>query len=283
MTLERLRLEHRIVAQPVSDNEIPATLLTEQVALIKREGLARLHTAQPALWPDPTGDEVEQAAQKRREDLQAQHRASELARVIECEQRGLPRADPIQRPPEELDGRLPLPRPGQSVLIALGAQRAAHVQTSVQASGVHEEASPRNAVFRDLWQRGYCVTSGAKFGGDFLVYEGDPRTHHASMVVLLASADAGLSGGQLTGMVRLATAVRKTTVLASWDGVTDTVSYRTLEFEGATQRGWTAKEGNTSTATTKPGVVKRGAIASPSGMAHKGKKSRRRGKQNKES
>lgn len=30
----------------------------------------------------------------------------------------------------------------------------------------------RFKVFRDLWQKGYYLTSGSKFGGDFLVYPG---------------------------------------------------------------------------------------------------------------
>ena len=30
----------------------------------------------------------------------------------------------------------------------------------------------RIAVFTDLWENGYFVTSGNKFGGDFLVYLG---------------------------------------------------------------------------------------------------------------
>jgi tRNA splicing endonuclease len=27
-------------------------------------------------------------------------------------------------------------------------------------------------VFRDLWERGYIVTFGSKFGADFLIYKG---------------------------------------------------------------------------------------------------------------
>lgn len=30
----------------------------------------------------------------------------------------------------------------------------------------------RYKTFKDLWERGYYVTSGEKFGGDFLVYPG---------------------------------------------------------------------------------------------------------------
>lgn len=37
----------------------------------------------------------------------------------------------------------------------------------------------RHLVFRDLHRRGFCVTGGHKFGGDFLAYEGDPCLFHA--------------------------------------------------------------------------------------------------------
>lgn len=37
----------------------------------------------------------------------------------------------------------------------------------------HQEHETRYCVFRDLWGRGYYVTSGSKFGGDFLVYPGE--------------------------------------------------------------------------------------------------------------
>ena len=30
----------------------------------------------------------------------------------------------------------------------------------------------RYRVFEDFWQKGYFLTSGGKFGGDFLVYPG---------------------------------------------------------------------------------------------------------------
>jgi len=30
----------------------------------------------------------------------------------------------------------------------------------------------RYKVFKDLWSKGYYLTCGMKFGGDFLVYEG---------------------------------------------------------------------------------------------------------------
>lgn len=37
----------------------------------------------------------------------------------------------------------------------------------------------RYAAFRDLWRRGFFLTAGDKFGGDFLAYPGDPGAFRA--------------------------------------------------------------------------------------------------------
>ncbi|XP_050532768.1 uncharacterized protein LOC126900834 isoform X2 [Daktulosphaira vitifoliae] len=41
----------------------------------------------------------------------------------------------------------------------------------------------RYKVFKDLWTKGFYLTCGIKFGGDFLVYNGDPLTYHAQYIV----------------------------------------------------------------------------------------------------
>lgn len=38
-------------------------------------------------------------------------------------------------------------------------------------------------VYRDLWKRGYFITNGHSFGGDFLIYPQDPIVCHATHVV----------------------------------------------------------------------------------------------------
>jgi len=32
----------------------------------------------------------------------------------------------------------------------------------------------RQDIFKDLWERGFYLTDGTKFGADFLAYPGDP-------------------------------------------------------------------------------------------------------------
>eukprot|EP00741_Cyanophora_paradoxa_P009352 tig00000144_g9060.t1 len=58
----------------------------------------------------------------------------------------------------------------------------------------------RWAVYSDLRDRGYALTPGTKFGGDFLVYPGEPSLCHASFVA-----------------VAVAGAVRKAALLCAWD------------------------------------------------------------------
>lgn len=84
-------------------------------------------------------------------------------------------------------------------------------------------------VFRDLWQRGKYVTPGDTFGGDFLVYPGDPMMYHASHIVhcLRGPIDAA----QLVAAGRLSVLVNKLCVFA-YDGADGALAYQTLEWEG---------------------------------------------------
>ena len=43
----------------------------------------------------------------------------------------------------------------------------------------------RYQVFEDLWEKGYYLTSGVYFGGDFLAYPGDPIRYHSFFIVII--------------------------------------------------------------------------------------------------
>jgi tRNA-splicing endonuclease subunit Sen34 len=73
------------------------------------------------------------------------------------------------------------------------------------------------AVFADLWQRGFFLTSASKFGGDFLAYMGDPLKFHAAYVVVVARSAEPLLLCEIAALGRLANAVKKTGVVASFD------------------------------------------------------------------
>lgn len=95
-------------------------------------------------------------------------------------------------------------------------------------------AAPRQSlhmcVYRDLWQRGKYVTNGDSFGGDFLVYPGDPMLYHASHIVNCLQAP--LECAELVAFGRMSVLVNKLCVLAYRSAADAEVEYQTLEWEG---------------------------------------------------
>ncbi|XP_051845655.1 LOW QUALITY PROTEIN: tRNA-splicing endonuclease subunit Sen34 [Antechinus flavipes] len=89
----------------------------------------------------------------------------------------------------------------------------------------------RYRVYKDLWERGYFLTSGGKFGGDFLVYPGDPLRYHAHFVAQCCAPGDPLPLPDLVCAGRLGTNVRKTLLLCSPqpDG---SVAYTSLHWAG---------------------------------------------------
>lgn len=78
------------------------------------------------------------------------------------------------------------------------------------------QAARRQAVFEDLWLRPNCyITSGGKFGGDFLVYPGDPLMYHAAYIVIVVGWEEPLAPLDMVAVGRLAVGVKKATVFAS--------------------------------------------------------------------
>ncbi|XP_038051932.1 tRNA-splicing endonuclease subunit Sen34-like [Patiria miniata] len=116
-----------------------------------------------------------------------------------------------------------------------------HVVTASSATPKHEVAEwayPRTQqeilkyrVFRDLWETGYYLTSGCKFGGDFLVYPGDPFLYHSYFIAVCVPHDKPLSPLELITYGRLGTNVKKTVILCSVDEE-DEVVYTSLQWTG---------------------------------------------------
>ncbi|KAF0682936.1 Aste57867_24949 [Aphanomyces stellatus] len=84
----------------------------------------------------------------------------------------------------------------------------------------------RHRVFRDLWEKGFHITSGSKFGGDFLLYDADPLTTHASAIVVVSESPM-VPAADIAGFGRLARAVKKSWVLA-YSNDRCTICYTTL-------------------------------------------------------
>ena len=94
-----------------------------------------------------------------------------------------------------------------------------------------ESEEARHKVFSDLWERGYFITNGSKFGGDYLVYPGDPLRFHSHFIVKILPLGERLSGLDLVSIGRLGSTVKKTTVLASVD-LSGNVVYTSVQWSG---------------------------------------------------
>jgi len=90
----------------------------------------------------------------------------------------------------------------------------------------------RYAVFKDLWKKGYFLTSGVKFGGDFLVYPGDPSRYHSHYIAVCLRHQKEVPALDVVSMGRLSSNVRKTTLLCSVAQRKKKVLYTSLRWTG---------------------------------------------------
>lgn len=89
------------------------------------------------------------------------------------------------------------------------------------------------AVFRDLWEKGYYMGAGVKFGGDFLVYPGDPLRYHSHFTVtVVESPDKTVIPMEIVAHGRLGTATKKTHLFCTWDETAGKVSYISIQWAG---------------------------------------------------
>uniref|UniRef100_A0A8C2IUA3 tRNA-splicing endonuclease subunit SEN34 n=1 Tax=Cyprinus carpio TaxID=7962 RepID=A0A8C2IUA3_CYPCA len=78
-----------------------------------------------------------------------------------------------------------------------------------------ERLNTRFCVYRDLRNKGFYLTSAGKFGGDFLVYPGDPLRFHAHFIALCISMDEELPLCDILAIARLGSNVKKTVLICS--------------------------------------------------------------------
>ncbi|XP_074872132.1 tRNA-splicing endonuclease subunit Sen34 [Carettochelys insculpta] len=95
----------------------------------------------------------------------------------------------------------------------------------------HPAHETRYQVFRELWGRGYYLSGGSKFGGDFLVYPGDPLRFHAHYIALCCPPGTPLPLCALVAAARLGTSVKKTLLLCS-QSTDGAVLFTSLQWSG---------------------------------------------------
>ncbi|WIA35020.1 hypothetical protein OEZ86_003513 [Tetradesmus obliquus] len=198
----KLRLEHRLVGcmvggitgfkNQVSVGGLPLKLSPEEVKLALAAGWVQLHQT---CFCIPTGRTATQQQQQQQAATSKQAAASAAAVAVAAGQ-------------------------GDSNSKTDGITAADSIQPStlqpVQWSFPHtQQQRLRMAVFADLHSRGYFLTSGSKFGGDFLAYPGDPNLYHAQFVVRVLPLGQVLNPVLFKGLARGVHAARKHLLLAS--------------------------------------------------------------------
>ncbi|KAJ7063151.1 hypothetical protein C8F01DRAFT_1055343 [Mycena amicta] len=109
---------------------------------------------------------------------------------------------------------------------------------SAKAAGIWDYPSDlqeraKCGVFRDLWEQGMFVGIGIRFGGDYLVYPGDPLRYHAHFSAsVLESPTASLTPMEIVAHGRLGTVTKKAHLLCGWDDTKKEASYVTIEWAG---------------------------------------------------
>ncbi|XP_057370121.1 tRNA-splicing endonuclease subunit Sen34-like isoform X2 [Daphnia carinata] len=89
----------------------------------------------------------------------------------------------------------------------------------------------RCRVFSDLWEKGYYITAGEKFGGDFLVYPGDPFKFHSHYIAVCVDENQLLTPYFLIQKGRLGTNVKKTVLLCTVNEDGE-IMYQSLNWNG---------------------------------------------------
>ncbi|KAJ2006003.1 tRNA-splicing endonuclease subunit [Coemansia thaxteri] len=85
-------------------------------------------------------------------------------------------------------------------------------------------------LYKDLHSRGYYITRAIKFGGDYLLYPGEPMRYHSHYIVSLLGHEQPLAPRELISLGRLATTVKKTRLLCSWDPSARAFAYVCLNW-----------------------------------------------------
>lgn len=70
-------------------------------------------------------------------------------------------------------------------------------------------------IYRHLWLNGFWLTSGLKYGCDWLAYRGTPELYHSEFIVKYVDYDKPLPVSQITSLCRIGSKTNKILLLAS--------------------------------------------------------------------
>lgn len=131
--------------------------------------------------------------------------------------------------------KVPIPPiPRKFSLVQIFTESPYRLDQEIPAEWSHPESKQeqlRYHVYRDLWNQGFFLSNGSKFGGDFLVYPGDPSRYHSHYIVICIPHDKPMSALDIVRMGRLGSNVRKTVLMCSQD-CNQRISYISLQWSG---------------------------------------------------
>ncbi|XP_041987110.1 tRNA-splicing endonuclease subunit Sen34 [Aricia agestis] len=254
-----LRSNHRIcgaligsVASFPRQNDfqgLPMALMSEEAALLVEKGICQL-VELPHLNYNTDEKEKEKLQLLQNKQLEEQHEALRKRKIEQITQKidiilagkkqkmlskgiknvNLNREALLQEEIEKLSKVAPA-----HMLVHLPTEHYTdtvrkYVKIDVLCPSVLEPAgASKFAIFKDLWGQGYYITSGSKFGSNYLVYPGDPVRFHAMYMVKCVETEKTFKPREFVAFGRLSVAVNKMAVLA-FHNTYGKVEYQTLQW-----------------------------------------------------
>uniref|UniRef100_A0A3B5A7U9 tRNA-splicing endonuclease subunit Sen34 n=1 Tax=Stegastes partitus TaxID=144197 RepID=A0A3B5A7U9_9TELE len=221
----------------------PLLLLPEEEKLLREEKAAG---ALPGHNQDVGGAELQQGFEEEQQRsfeeqsvLALDDRKSALLRAMTSSHTGESVTMALRGRLEALDHGFTFPRSAMAVQLSTaraGLSYCPEARTLLQADWpIREQGGPcsdtKYQVFRDLRGRGFYLTSAGKFGGDFLVYPGDPLRFHAHFIAVCLALDESICLLDVLAVARLGSNVKKTVLLCS-PAPDGGVRYTSLQWSG---------------------------------------------------
>ncbi|XP_050308442.1 uncharacterized protein LOC126744896 [Anthonomus grandis grandis] len=233
-----LRKKHRIVGNIIGNTQfipsLPTKLLPEEALLLLNKNLAALYEYEDV--SEPSTDQSLQAKFEEtvlyvQQEEYKEHRKLQIGSIIDTifEKK---RAAGDKRTKDEMlknmvDSSSSINK--NNMLWPIFLKDNTSVSKLISKETILPLTTPlRTAVFQDLWEKGYFITNGEKFGGDFLVYFGDPVVHHAIFIVRCIELETTFLPKELVAFGRLGVSVKKRAVFASIKN--SNISYITLNW-----------------------------------------------------
>jgi tRNA-intron lyase len=80
-------------------------------------------------------------------------------------------------------------------------------------------------IYKDLKEKGFYVTSGFKYGANFLVYRDDPNFIHSEFMLFIYDSNKELNVNKLINGERLGVTTKKKFLTAGYDETTGKIKY----------------------------------------------------------